>query len=101
MRTTVLCILGLTLLAMAQSEQSVFRTRRSILQSIAVDRMLRDRGFVMSVIDCVLDKGPCDKHGRNLKRKSFLCFKYLVARNNGLNWVVVSCASTGSQAFFS
>ena len=70
MRTSLLCILGLTLVAMTVgSERSLFRNSRSILQSLAVDRMLKDRGFVMSVIDCVLDKAPCDKHGRHLKRK--------------------------------
>lgn len=47
------------------------RNPKSLLQSLAVDRMLRDRPFVISTINCVLDKAPCDKHGRHLKRKFF------------------------------
>lgn len=52
--------------------------RSSILQNLAVDRMLRDRGLVMSVINCVLDKAPCDSHGRHLKRKSELAFTFSI-----------------------
>lgn len=36
---------------------SSVRQPRSILQNFAVDRMLKDNGFVRSIINCVLDKG--------------------------------------------
>jgi len=62
-----LCLVLLAV-TMTSASSSSIRERRSILQHLAIDRMLRDRGFVMSVINCVLDKAPCDKHGRHLKR---------------------------------
>jgi len=62
-----LCFVLVTV-ASASSSRSSDREKRSILQHLAIDRMLRDRGFVMPVINCVLDKAPCDKHGSHLKR---------------------------------
>jgi len=72
MKRNILLAFGLCFVlvavASASSSRSSDREKRSILQHLAIDRMLRDRGFVMSVINCVLDKAPCDKHGRHLKR---------------------------------
>ncbi|ODN03807.1 Ejaculatory bulb-specific protein 3 [Orchesella cincta] len=50
-----------------QMYQSGPRSPRSILQNFAVDRMLKDKGFVRSIINCVLDKGPCESNGRKLR----------------------------------
>ncbi|CAG7835917.1 unnamed protein product [Allacma fusca] len=54
--------------SLAMTAINSLRQKRNILQNIAVDRMLRDRGYVITLINCVLDKGPCDGHGRHLKR---------------------------------
>jgi len=49
------------------SEPGSIRVKRSVLQNFAMERVLKDKGFVRSLINCVLDKGPCDGHGRQLR----------------------------------
>jgi len=41
--------------------------RQSFLQNFAIDKVMSDKGFVRSLINCVLDKGPCDGQGRQLR----------------------------------
>jgi len=54
-------------LANGQLEDGNIRAKRSVLQNFAMERALKDKGFVRSLINCVLDKGPCDGHGRQLR----------------------------------
>ena len=39
-------------------------------EDIAADARLQDEAFMQKQLDCVLDKGPCDELGANVKRKS-------------------------------
>jgi len=58
--------LVLGLLCLVQSAPRP-RLGRSMLQNFAMDRVLKDKGFVRSLVNCVLDRGPCDGHGRQLR----------------------------------
>jgi len=45
-------------------------------EDIAVDARLQDEAFMQRQLNCVLDKGPCDELGANVKRK---CLKSKMA----------------------
>jgi hypothetical protein len=63
----VFVVLGLiSLLSQVRAEEP-YRVKRSVLQNFAIERALKDKGFVRSLINCVLDRGPCDGHGRQLR----------------------------------
>ena len=38
-------------------------------EDVAADVRLQDEAFMQRQLDCVLDKGPCDELGANIKRK--------------------------------
>ncbi len=61
-------ILGLiSLFSSPVTAENSSRIKRSALQNFAIERALKDKGFVRSLINCVLDRGPCDGHGRQLR----------------------------------
>jgi hypothetical protein len=53
--------------SLPSGHHNLLRAKRNVLQNFAMERVLKDKGFVRSLINCVLDKGPCDGHGRQLR----------------------------------
>ncbi|PSN34932.1 hypothetical protein C0J52_20146 [Blattella germanica] len=66
----ILIVLCLTLTLTIAQQQTNFG-------SGDISRFLRDNAFIQREIDCILDKGPCDEIGRNLK----LALPEVVTRN--------------------
>ncbi|OXA64659.1 ejaculatory bulb-specific protein 3 [Folsomia candida] len=62
-----LVLLGMISLWSTTAAENSFRTKRNALQNFAIERALKDKGFVRQLINCVLDRGPCDGHGRQLR----------------------------------
>jgi len=66
--TLVLLVFVISSWASSSPLQSgIYRSKRNVLQNFAIERALKDKGFVRSLINCVLDRGPCDGHGRQLR----------------------------------
>ena len=55
---------------------SLFEKAKCAAEDLVVDGNLNNRAFLQSQLNCILDKGPCDKTGQLLKRKHCLVLEF-------------------------